>query len=69
MPSEATPADASVDVADDACGVDDLLTPQQTADLLRVSIKTLANWRVSGRGLRFVRVGVRIRYVRRHVLD
>jgi predicted DNA-binding transcriptional regulator AlpA len=39
-----------------------LLDTEQTADYLRVQQQTLANWRVEGRGPKFVRVGRLIRY-------
>ena len=39
-----------------------LLTAEETAKLLKVHPATLGNWRVSGRGPRFVRIGRRVRY-------
>ncbi|MEQ6331031.1 helix-turn-helix domain-containing protein [Pseudomonas chengduensis] len=47
----------------------DLLTPEQAAALLGLSVKTLATWRSTGRhALAFIRCGTRIRY-RRSDLD
>lgn len=41
----------------------DLLTPEQAAQLLGLSDRTLATWRSKGRhGLAWIRVGGRIRY-------
>ena len=41
----------------------DLLTPQQAAEVLGLSVKTLATWRSTGRNaLPYIRVGARIRY-------
>src|SRR5690606_16134031 len=41
----------------------DLLTPKQAADVLGLSVKTLANWRVSGKpDLIYSPIGRRIRY-------
>lgn len=41
----------------------DLLTPEQAAQLLGMSDRTLATWRSTGRhGLPYIRVGGRIRY-------
>lgn len=41
----------------------EFLTPQDTADLLGVTVGTLAIWRSSGRyNLSFVKVGSRVRY-------
>lgn len=40
----------------------DLLVPAEAADVLRLSDKTLANWRSKGVGPRFHKVGGRIRY-------
>lgn len=43
----------------------DLLTPEQAAALLGLSVKTLATWRSTGRhALAFYRCGGRIRYFR-----
>ncbi|HEK0908018.1 helix-turn-helix domain-containing protein [Pseudomonas soli] len=43
----------------------DLLTPEQAAQLLGLSVKTLATWRSTGRhSLPFIRCGARIRYQR-----
>jgi len=43
----------------------DLLTPEQAAQLLGLSVKTLAAWRSTGRhALPFIRCGARIRYQR-----
>ena len=43
----------------------DLLTPEQAAQLLGLSVKTLATWRSTGRhALPFIRCGARIRYQR-----
>jgi len=42
----------------------ELLTPEQASDLLKISSGTLSNWRVQGRGPRFVRAGRRIRYTK-----
>ena len=47
--------------------LDQLLTPQQTADLLGVEVDTLAKWR-TGRGCEgpaFVKLGRSVRYQRR----
>jgi hypothetical protein len=43
-------------------GRDHLLTPEETARRLAVSISSLNKWRVAGTGPRFVRVGTRVRY-------
>ncbi len=42
--------------------VSDLLAPEQVADNLGVTTKTLANWRARGTGPRYVRVAGRIYY-------
>lgn len=43
----------------------DLLTPEQAALTLKLSVKTLATWRSTGRhALPFIRCGSRIRYHR-----
>lgn len=39
-----------------------LLTAREAAAVLRLSPGTLANWRVERKGLRFYRIGSRIRY-------
>lgn len=41
---------------------DHLLTVQDVAAVLRVSVSSLNKWRVAGCGPHFVRVGSRIRY-------
>jgi excisionase family DNA binding protein len=45
------------------------LTPEQAAQVLGLSVKTLATWRSTGRhAVPYIRVGARIRY-RRAALD
>ena len=46
---------------------EDLLTAQELADLLRVSVWTVYRWRLQGKGPRAVRVGRHARYRRRDV--
>ena len=44
---------------------EDLLTPEHAAQMLNLSVKTLASWRSCGRhSLPFIRCGGRIRYRR-----
>lgn len=38
------------------------LTPKETAERLRMTIGTLANWRVRGDGPRFVKLGRKVLY-------
>ena len=38
------------------------LTPRETAQRLRIDHKTLANWRVQGRGPKFVKIGSKVVY-------
>ncbi|MFA9478566.1 helix-turn-helix domain-containing protein [Phycisphaerales bacterium AB-hyl4] len=47
----------------------DLLTPEETARLLRLSTKSLANDRCNGRGLAYVKLRGRIRYRRADVMQ
>ena len=44
-----------------------LLTPDEVANLLQVTVTTLQNWRYTGRGPVFSRVGGIIRYTRHDV--
>lgn len=44
---------------------DELLTPEETAALLKVTVRTLRYWREQGTGPQYVRVGRRVRYRRR----
>jgi predicted DNA-binding transcriptional regulator AlpA len=39
-----------------------LLTVEQVAQLLHCSVSNLSKWRLIGRGPRFVRIGVNVRY-------
>ncbi|GAM01978.1 helix-turn-helix transcriptional regulator [Sphingomonas parapaucimobilis] len=39
-----------------------LLSPAEAAPRVGVAAKTLANWRVLGRGPKFIRAGVKIAY-------
>jgi excisionase family DNA binding protein len=39
-----------------------LMTVQEAAEILRLSVSTLNKWRVAGGGPRFVRMGARVRY-------
>jgi predicted DNA-binding transcriptional regulator AlpA len=49
---------------------DDLITEEQVAKLLTVSVSTVKRLRVSGEGPRFIRISPRVvRYRRRDVLD
>lgn len=43
------------------------LLPQEAADRLRISIGTLANWRVTGEGPRFIKFGRRVLYPVREI--
>lgn len=48
---------------------DDLMTPEQVASALLLSLRTLAAWRSSGRNpLPYLKVGGRIRYRRADLL-
>ncbi|MCA9468222.1 MAG: helix-turn-helix domain-containing protein [Nitrospira sp.] len=40
----------------------ELLTDQHVAEIFGVASKTLANWRVFGKGPRFIKVGGQVRY-------
>lgn len=42
----------------------DLMTPTELAEVLETHERTLANWRTSGRGPQFVKVGANVRYRR-----
>ena len=42
--------------------LDSLLTVEELAEILRVSVSALNKWRGLGRGPRFVRVGACVRY-------
>lgn len=44
-----------------------LLTNDQTADLLGVSRRTLPVWRVYGKGPKFVKLGTLVRYKRTEI--
>jgi predicted site-specific integrase-resolvase len=39
-----------------------LLTPKDTASILQVSIGTLANWRCTGEGPSYTKIGRTVRY-------
>ena len=39
-----------------------LLTPKETAEYLKLSIKTLAEWRCRGFGMKFKKIGGKILY-------
>jgi hypothetical protein len=39
-----------------------LLTPENTADILNVSVRTLANWRCMGEGPAYIKIGKSVRY-------
>ena len=45
----------------------ELLTPEQTAELLHMSPNTLSSWRWKGRGPEFIKVGRNVRYDRADV--
>ncbi len=42
--------------------MENLLSPEEAAPRVGVAEKTLANWRVLGRGPKFIRAGSRIAY-------
>jgi len=46
---------------------DGVLTPEDVANLLQVTVSTLQNWRYNGRGPIFSRMGGIIRYTREDV--
>ena len=43
-------------------GLDPLLTPEETAERLRISVRTLARWRLEGGGPRYAKLGGSVRY-------
>ena len=43
-------------------GRDPLLIPEETAERLGVSIRTLARWRVEGGGPKYAKIGAAVRY-------
>jgi len=47
--------------------VDELLTEQELADLLKVSVRTVRSWRTEGTGPPSLRIGRGVRYRRRDV--
>lgn len=48
--------------ARDVVKLDELMTAQEVADVLGLSIGTLANWRSLGMGPAYVKLGGRVRY-------
>lgn len=45
------------------------LTPAQVAEKLRMSVGTLNNWRVQGRGPKFVKFGSKVLYPEKELYD
>lgn len=43
------------------------LTPQEVAVILRVHVGTLANWRTTGYGPKFVKFGKKVLYAEREI--
>lgn len=62
-----TPAEPVTAAADLADG-DRLMTPDEVADLIRITAAQLAQWRYEGNGPTFVKVGRSVRYRRADVL-
>lgn len=61
MPNQSTPPSIGLNH-------DELLTPEQVAAALRIKLRTLADWRSSGRNpLAWIKVGGRVRYRRSDV--
>jgi len=53
-----------------ACGIDPLLTPEELARVLGVTVNALAVWRHHGKGPQFVRLSRRaVRYPKQAVED
>jgi predicted DNA-binding transcriptional regulator AlpA len=48
---------------------DQLLTPEETASMLRCALSSLARWRWNGEGPHFVKVGGNVRYRRKDLRD
>lgn len=46
-----------------------VLEEGEAAQFLRVSIRTLQSWRVSGRGPRYIKLGRSVRYDRKTLID
>ncbi|WP_374962807.1 helix-turn-helix domain-containing protein [Spongiibacter tropicus] len=46
-----------------------LLSPTETALIIGIDQRTLANWRVAGRGPRFTKMGRNVRYTRAAVQE
>lgn len=49
--------------------MDEYLTPQEAAAMLRVSPRTMANWRSESRGPRYVLVEGQVRYPKSALLE
>lgn len=45
-----------------------LLTPKDAAEILKVSVGTLANWRCTGDGPQYSKVGRSVRYSKEDIL-
>ncbi|WP_319498031.1 helix-turn-helix domain-containing protein [uncultured Cohaesibacter sp.] len=45
-----------------------LYTPEQTGEILKMATQTLAKWRMTGEGPRFLKFGNRIRYTEKDLL-
>jgi predicted DNA-binding transcriptional regulator AlpA len=48
---------------------DQVLTPEETASVLRCALSSLARWRWNGEGPRFIKVGGNVRYRRRDLRE
>ncbi len=46
-----------------------VLTPEQTAEYLAVTHKTLSNWRTLGKGPDFIKLGSSVRYLKEDLDD
>lgn len=47
----------------------ELWTTEQTAAFLQLEPTTMAQWRVSGKGPSFIKLGGRVRYYKTEILD
>jgi hypothetical protein len=54
----------AVDAEDGESLLDQLLTVNEAAKILRCSVASLNRWRLTGEGPRFIYVGRRVRYAR-----
>lgn len=64
-----TPRHAPQRVRDTGTVLDEYITEQQLADELKINLRTMKNWRISGYAPPVTKIGIRVYFARSDVME